>query len=162
MSLTVASGSMEPLISAGDRVHARAYAGEQRPRIGDVVLLHGEQGWVVHRIIGRIRRGGEVFYRQKGDAGRRSSVVPASAVVARIIRVEKDGREIELVGRNQRSRLAGMGFALLDGVMRRGRRMRGASSAGEDSVGKASVSRLCRRVESLMARLAAGRYPRRR
>ncbi len=87
--------SMEPLLQAGDEIEVRRVeAGEIR--FGDVVVFVRKDAWVAHRVIGRRRRRGQVHFLEKGDRAFPPTLLPASAIEGKVIRVVRDGRTIEL------------------------------------------------------------------
>ncbi len=90
-----ASGqSMQPNILHGDAVVvARARSSDLR--LGDVALTRGMDGFRVHRV-SRGHRSGECVI-TRGDAGQQNDAAP-SAVLGKVIEVERGGRVISLAG----------------------------------------------------------------
>lgn len=151
MGLRVASGSMAPSIRAGDRIVVKAFTAGT-PVVGDIVLLRTGDGWLVHRIIGRRGRDGNIIFRQKGDAGHRACDVPRSAIAGRVIRIEKADGIVELLTVKQKivSSLVGRFFNLFDWLSRRGH-----GGEGRSSFPRLIVSRFLRILERAAARIAA-------
>ena len=157
VSFRVGSDSMAPMLRTGDRITVQPFPANERLHKGEIVLISVGEGWIVHRIVGSFRRGEEIFYRQKGDAGHHSTAVPAAVIAARVIRIERGGRAIDLDGRGRRlnNRMVGIFFSLLDLLLRWGKRYRGEGAKGSRAVIRARASGLFRKVEALIARLAA-------
>ncbi|GBE57434.1 peptidase S24-like protein [bacterium BMS3Abin01] len=157
VSFRVGSDSMAPLLRTGDRITVQPFPANERLHKGEIVLIRTSEDWVVHRIIGFFRRGEEIYYRQKGDAGHHSAAVPAAVVAARVVRIERAGRVIDLSGRGWRlkNRMIGVFFSLLDSLLRWGKRHQGEGTNSSHVVIRTWVSGLFRRFESLIAWLAA-------
>jgi hypothetical protein len=94
--IEISSGSMQPVLRAGDRVRIAA---AERPRWGEVWAYCHQTGFVlVHRCMGR-RRDGLLF---QGDAERRSmAFVPRDRLIGRAVAVEH-GRSSRPLGRAER------------------------------------------------------------
>lgn len=68
ISFTVQTKSMRPMLEVGDKLIVRSVAGQMLNE-GDIVLRKTEngQGWLAHRLIGRIRRNEDLWLVTKGD-----------------------------------------------------------------------------------------------
>ena len=76
--------------------------------------------YIVHRIIGKSHLGGELFFRQKGDASLQSGVIAGRDLHGKIIAIEKSHGLIRLDTRAGKiaSFLLGVCFVLSDGAYR--------------------------------------------
>ncbi len=88
MPLRIAGKSMTPFVHVGDRVTVSRVIDTRSIRRGDVVLLRLHGCLVVHRIIARSTRRGEVRFRQKGDAGLESGAIAIGDIIGRVVRIE--------------------------------------------------------------------------
>lgn len=90
-----ASGqSMQPNVLDGD-VAIVAPLADKRLRRGEIVLLRNSRGLLLHRVIGRNEKSGEIITR--GDAGQEADL-PPEQVLGRAIAIEREGRTISLTG----------------------------------------------------------------
>ena len=91
-------GSMYPTIRDGDAITvAPVSAGDVI--LGDILLCRHETRVLAHRVVGMTRRDGGIFFELRGDAkGSSDAPVGTSAVVGRVIHVQRDGRLIRLCG----------------------------------------------------------------
>jgi signal peptidase I len=98
--------SMYPTIRDGDAITvARVSAGDVVR--GDILLCRHEARVLAHRVVGVTRCDGELFFELRGDAkGSSDAPVGASAVVGRVIHVQRNGRLIRLCGPAARVRHA--------------------------------------------------------
>ncbi len=122
ISFRVASGSMYPTLAEGDRVVVECFPESESPKVGDIVLLRIDGLWVVHRLVGKKRSGGQLFYRQKGDAEYRSTLSPASTVAGRIVTLKNGTGSISLQTPWQRiiRRAVGLILCAMDSISRSG------------------------------------------
>lgn len=116
LDVEVCSGSMEPLIEAGDRVTVVALDGHD-PRVGEILVYGLEFGLATHRLVGRcMLLAGEPALTLKGDANGvcDDPVCPADLVgrVTSVIRVS--GETIDLAG--PRARLLNRLIGALSGI----------------------------------------------
>lgn len=86
-AMIVLSGSMEPLVSAGDAAIIRDVPVEQL-RVGDVITYHGigeSKGLTTHRIVGLVPLDSGLHFQTQGDANTAPDpdLAPASNVVGR-------------------------------------------------------------------------------
>jgi len=95
--------SMNPFLWKGDRLHIRQAAPEQL-RLGDLMAFRRADALIVHRFVGRVRRDGRLWLRQKGDNLRGSSLVPVEDLVGRADLVMRGERTLDLTGRAARWR----------------------------------------------------------
>jgi len=122
VTFLVASNSMLPTLSRGDRITVKRIPPADRPKLGDIILFFIGSHWVVHRIVGRGKKDGEIFYRQKGDAEFRASVTPASEVAGRVFMIDHGDDRVVLDATYQKtvSRTIGYSYFLLDLLLRTG------------------------------------------
>lgn len=121
ISFRIASSSMMPTLRPGDRVIIERFPPARNPRLGDIVLMRIVDKWVVHRIVGRVIQDREVYYRQKGDAGRETALVSSASISGRAVAIEKMGGDtVELTSRRQIFLNAFLGrfFCLIDALRR--------------------------------------------
>ena len=86
--------SMQPNVLDGDTiVVAPLSAGA--PKRGDIALTRGEQGFILHRVIGLDPVTGGILTR--GDAGQQNDP-RAGKVLGKVIAIERDGKTISLTG----------------------------------------------------------------
>lgn len=121
---TVTTASMEPAIRQGDQVEVRRL-GSRRLAVGDIVLFRDPAlGLVVHRVlwrwwpIGALRR---VY--TKGDAAPRGDRgVGAAAVLGRVARVLREGKEMPMgwLGRRALALRSALGLLAHRGLRRAG------------------------------------------
>lgn len=83
--------SMAPLIRT-DSVVTLVFDPVEKTKVGDIVLFAGPTGLVLHRVMERRDEAGRLVFREKGDRQPFSSLVEAKQVLARLIKVETDGR----------------------------------------------------------------------
>jgi uncharacterized repeat protein (TIGR01451 family) len=82
--------SMQPNVLDGDTVVV-APISAGRPGRGDIALTHGEQGFVLHRVVGWDPATGAIVTR--GDAGQQNDA-PAEKLLGKVIAIERGGRTI--------------------------------------------------------------------
>lgn len=92
----VASGSMYPAFAQGDSVLVKQFPPAGAPGLGDIILFHLDETWVVHRVVGKESSNGQISYWQKGDAEYRAILTPASAVAGRVVVIEQGNKHIDL------------------------------------------------------------------
>lgn len=115
--ITIVGQSMHPFIKDGSQVMIAPVCATEI-RIGDIVAFvndHGDNNnnnrtLVCHRVVGRLWRNGELFLREKGDNGRRLTIIPAKEVLGKVISIERDGKQINLEDSIQR--MLGFGRAI--------------------------------------------------
>lgn len=99
-------GSMYPTIRDGDAITVAAVSAGDVVR-GDILLCRHDVRVLAHRVVGVTRCDGELFFELRGDAkGSSDAPVGASAIVGRVIHVQRDGRLIQLCGPAARVRHA--------------------------------------------------------
>ena len=90
--------SMYPTIRDGDTVTVAAVSARDIVR-GDILLCRHDARVLAHRVVGVTTCDGALFFELRGDAKASSDApVGESAVVGRVINVERDGRLIGLCG----------------------------------------------------------------
>src|SRR6202041_2455382 len=82
--------SMQPNVLDGDTVVV-APISAGRPGRGDIALTRGEQGFVLHRVVGWDPATGAIVTR--GDAGQQNDA-PAEKLLGKVIAIERGGRTI--------------------------------------------------------------------
>jgi signal peptidase I len=98
--------SMYPTIRDGDTVTVAAVSARDVVR-GDILLCRHEARVLAHRVVGVTLCDGELFFELRGDAkGGSDAPVVASAVLGRVLNVDRNGRLIELRGPAARVRRA--------------------------------------------------------
>lgn len=111
--ITIVGQSMHPFIKDGSQVMIAPVCATEI-RIGDIIAFVDDNGdnrtLVCHRVVGRLWRNGELFLREKGDNGRRLTIVPAKEVLGKVISIERDGKQINLEDSIQR--MLGFGRAI--------------------------------------------------
>jgi hypothetical protein len=91
-----AGRSMGPTISDGDVVEV-VPLGDAPPRTGDIVLLEGRAGPLIHRVV-RSPRNRSGSYSTQGDASFwPDDPVPPTAIVGRVVAIERCGRRVRPV-----------------------------------------------------------------
>jgi signal peptidase I len=92
----VVSGSMAPLMQADDMVLLERVAPDH-VRVGDVILFRRGKERVIHRVVGRRRRGGGLIFFERGDLHSDLGTVRASEVFGRVSAVQKSGVTVDLI-----------------------------------------------------------------
>ncbi len=94
-ALEICGESMRPSLEPGDQV-AVAF-GSARPRRGDLLLFRQAGLLVVHRFLGRTRRGGRTVLRTRGDgAPRLDPPLAAEQVLGRVVAVRRGAQWFDL------------------------------------------------------------------
>jgi signal peptidase I len=124
--------SMIPAIREGEAITVVA-APPTKIRRRDVILYRSKRGVIAHRVV-RVRRDGEgCVFITRGDASVTSDEpVDASAVLGRVVAVERGGRTVHLTGRQ--TRLVG---AVLGRAVYLARRLRARLAGAKQSTGNA-------------------------
>jgi signal peptidase I len=104
LNIKIVSGSMSPLIEAGDVVRVSRFEPSEI-RIGDIVAFRDGQRVIVHRIVEKIESNRQFSFRQRSDAGGTAEVIAPGSLIGRVVTVVKEGREISLD--TARSRISG-------------------------------------------------------
>lgn len=157
LGLKVASDSMRPLMTTGDRIFVEPFPSGRQPLIGEIVLLRTHDGWLVHRIVGTSGSGDSASFLQKGDAGHHAQAVPVSAVMGRVTAIETRDGTIQLNSRFQSGvrMIAGRSFQLVEWFMNRGADFGRDKESGAASPVRVTVSRLVRMLERGIAWLVS-------
>jgi signal peptidase I len=92
----VLSGSMGPLAPVGSKVLIQALSDHHGVRFGDIIVFREVDRLIMHRVLGKHRRGGEIFYLQSGDTYSQPSFTHKCGVLGKVIAIQKDGRLIKL------------------------------------------------------------------
>ena len=108
--VTVASNSMLPLLRRGDQIQLTDVPPEEL-QPGDIIVLGAPVELIVHRFWGLHRRDGAPGLLTKGDhLIHFDPSVPAAALIGRVIRRQREDRQLNLtdgIGRWLNQRLAG-------------------------------------------------------
>jgi signal peptidase I len=152
----IVSGSMSPLIEAGDDVLVAAAPAETL-RPGDVVLMGGAgRPFVVHRLVGIRRQDGELRLMTQGDrSGAPDPEWTAQAVVGRAVAVVRAGSTLDLThGRGRalvavQGKLARLEAATYDGLRGAGYRLLGGRAPQLGRVVRAPFRALARLISRL-------------
>jgi len=122
----VISGSMAPLIAAGDEVVVQ-WASADRLRRGDVVLYTVNGTFHTHRLLARRRRGNATLLVTKGDAALHPDQPwGEEQLVGKVVAIKREDRTIDLEGRKWRAinRLLGILAVLQVAAFRAARRVK--------------------------------------
>jgi uncharacterized repeat protein (TIGR01451 family) len=84
--------SMQPNVLDGDTVVVAPISGAM-PKRGDIALTRGQQGFVLHRVVGWDPATGGIVTR--GDAGQQNDT-PTATVLGKVIAIERGGRTISI------------------------------------------------------------------
>ena len=95
LSFRVISGSMRPVIEAGNVVKIIRVL-PSSIHVGDVVAFQVGEKIVVHRVISKSKSNRQIVFRHMGDACRRAEQFLPEHLIGRVSVVEKDGCEIHL------------------------------------------------------------------
>ena len=96
--VTIKGTSMEPLLKAGDRAQLTAVSPSQLG-LGDLMAFVQGGNLIIHRFLGEVEQAGVPHLRQKGDNLRGCGLVPAEALLGRVVSVGmKDGEQPFLTG----------------------------------------------------------------
>jgi signal peptidase I len=93
--LTLSGTSMEPLLRAGDVVTVRCVPPEELKR-GDLIAFREHGCIIVHRLIGKGRRGDLKIYCQKGDNQIGWGWVQENAIIGKVVSVERQDLVAEM------------------------------------------------------------------
>ncbi len=112
--------SMYPLIREGCILTVLPPAGDRKIALGDIVLFERADTIVAHRIVGRFRRDADLWFREKGDNMFAGGCFPASALIGRVVKIERDGHVCDLSMLWQRffGRAAGLYWCVLFAIWR--------------------------------------------
>lgn len=102
MNFRVVGESMSPLIDLGDRVSVGRVLDPNQVVPGDIVLFTSGKRLIAHRLIQRVVEGGDLYFRQAGDAYIGSSLIKADQIVGVVTRIEKPGYGIVINTARQR------------------------------------------------------------
>jgi len=93
--LSMLTGSMSPLLRAGDEVLVSKVTLDQL-HSGDIVVFWRNSDLVVHRILKRWHTADGIFFSEKGDGTYTHSLVSAEKVIGRVIAVKGNGKFLNL------------------------------------------------------------------
>ena len=92
----VVSDSMSPAIRRGDQVLVEKTSSD-KVRFGDIIVFKRNGTLTTHRVIGKYEFGGECYFREKGDAGLQSSLVPARDIIGRVVVVRNPSKSLTVI-----------------------------------------------------------------
>ena len=96
LNIKIVTGSMSPLIEAGDVVRIIPVE-PSGIHTGDIVAFREGPRIVVHRIVGKIRSNRQVTgFHQRSDTSGLAGVIASQDVIGRVVTITKEGREIYL------------------------------------------------------------------
>jgi hypothetical protein len=152
----IASGSMAPLIEAGDSVTIEPVSEGGALRVGDVVLIRADDKWIVHRLVGKVKLADSVYFRQKGDAGLRAQSIPPSAIYGRVVLVDKVRGNIDLTTFRRRllNRSLGLFLNLVDRLIRRDDRSSANRGGPQNGLLRRSLTGPARLLKRAVTRVA--------
>jgi hypothetical protein len=101
VALTMRSGSMAPLLPVGSRIEVVATDG-QDCRVGDIVVYAEGERLVAHRLLLRWPWGAEQRFLQRGDGVSPAGVLPAAAILGRVVAVATDDGRHDLTAADAR------------------------------------------------------------
>ncbi len=122
----VISGSMSPLIAAGDEIVVER-AGADRLRRGDIVLYTVGGTFHTHRLLARRRHGGAILLMTKGDAALNPDQPwREELLLGKVVAIKRRDRTIDLEGGKWRAmnRLLGVLAVLQVAAFRAARRVK--------------------------------------
>jgi uncharacterized repeat protein (TIGR01451 family) len=86
--------SMQPNVLDGDTVVVAPISTAGKPAVGDIALMRGEDGFVLHRVVAIDAATGAIVTR--GDAGQQNDPC-GGKLLGKAVAIERDGRTISLV-----------------------------------------------------------------
>ncbi|MBL7196800.1 MAG: signal peptidase I [Candidatus Omnitrophica bacterium] len=89
--VTISGKSMFPAIKKGWKVKIAPISPEQI-KIGDIIDF-GIANFCIHRVIGRFRRKGKLFFIEKGDNVNFARVISAEEVIGKVVEVYNENSE---------------------------------------------------------------------
>lgn len=117
LRIRVTGQSMAPSLEGGEFVHIRREPVKRLSR-GDLLLFRDDRGFLVlHRLVGKAKKGGKALLKTRGDAlGRADEPVEPSQVLGRVCAIsdEEGGKNRDL--KKLRFRLAGRALGVLQGM----------------------------------------------
>jgi signal peptidase I len=94
--VTVNGDSMWPLIVPGDRLLLEPV---DSLRIGDLITFYEVSTLCTHRVMGKIKKAGELLLRTKGDCcGQWDQPIPVESIVGKVVAIQKRDRLLVLKG----------------------------------------------------------------
>lgn len=94
--VTVNGDSMRPLIVSGDRILIEPV---DSPRIGDLITFYEMSTLCTHRVIGRVKKAGELLLRTKGDCcGQWDLPIPVESILGKVAVIQKGDRRLVIDG----------------------------------------------------------------
>jgi len=95
--VTVKGDSMRPLIASGDRLLIEP---ARSLRIGDLITFYEMSTLCTHRVIGKVKKAGELLFRTKGDScGQWDLPIPVESILGKVAVIQKKGkRQLVLKG----------------------------------------------------------------
>jgi hypothetical protein len=90
--------SMLPLIRESSSIGVEPLAQGEELKVGDIALFNRNDCFIAHRIIGKVRNGTALYYKEKGDHGFSVSTINQDQVVGRVVRIYTDAGTINVAG----------------------------------------------------------------
>jgi hypothetical protein len=90
--------SMLPLIRESCSIGVEPLAPGDELKVGDIALFNRSACFIAHRIIGKVRNGNALYYKEKGDGGLSVTIITGDQVVGRVVRIYTDTGTINVAG----------------------------------------------------------------
>jgi signal peptidase I len=136
--LIIVSGSMAPLIQAGDQILVKKIAPSQI-QLGDIITFWQGNILVTHRVIRRQTKSGNICFVEKGDANANYSWIDAQSIIGKVRKIKKGEREIDIDTLLWKTfnRTIGIGLLCALALRAAGRRMPGVPEWSKNLVRRA-------------------------
>ena len=94
--VTVNGDSMRPLIDSGDRLLIEPV---DSLRMGDLITFYETSILCTHRVIGKVKKAGELWFQTKGDCcGHWDQPISPEAIVGKVVAIQKGKKCLFLKG----------------------------------------------------------------
>ena len=91
---TIASGSMSPVLNAGDKVYVK-FSDRTNYKVGDIIVFPVNDSLMTHRIVGKLWTPKGKYVIHKGDhAGARVGLVKQNKILGKPVVLKKDDKVI--------------------------------------------------------------------
>lgn len=87
--------SMLPLIAAGSMVSIE-HLSAKKIKVGEIIVFRRSSHLIVHRVLKKYRRKGNLFFLEKGDSILRAGIVEEKNVLGKVIKVKRGGKPVAL------------------------------------------------------------------
>jgi hypothetical protein len=88
--------SMLPLIRESSSIGVEPLAQGEELKVGDIGLFNRSDCFIAHRIIGKVRKGNNLYYTEKGDHGLSVTIITRDQIVGKVVRIYTDKGTIYL------------------------------------------------------------------